>query len=178
MWSSDAIWRHRPRSTLTEVILGAWEHKAITSTNVDLSSLTHWGRVMRKCVSKLTIIDAGNGLSPGRRKAIIWPNAVILLIWTLGTDFSEILSEIHTFSFKKMPLKMSSAKWRPFCFGLNVLRSSNIQLRLKNGSVANTITWTNVDQVPWRHMALLNHNELTNGLWMSWHQTSSWETLT
>ena len=34
---------------------------------------------------------------------------------TLGTNFSEILSEIDTFSFKKMRLKTSSAKWRPFC---------------------------------------------------------------
>ena len=33
----------------------------------------------------------------------------------LGTNFSEILIEILTFSFKKMRLKVSSAKWRPFC---------------------------------------------------------------
>ena len=57
------------------------------------------------------------------RQAIIWTNAGILLIRTLGTNFSEILSEIHAFSFKKMHLKMSSAKWRPFCLGLNVLNS-------------------------------------------------------
>ena len=35
---------------------------------------------------------------------------------------SEILSEIHIFSFKKMHLKMSSVKWRQFCVDLNVLR--------------------------------------------------------
>ena len=83
--------------------------------------LTHWGRVTHICVSKLTIIGSDNGLSPGRRQAIIWTNAGILLIRTLGTNFSEILSAIHAFSFKKMHLKMSSAKWRPFCLGLNVL---------------------------------------------------------
>ena len=66
------------------------------------------------CVSKLTITGSDNGLSPGRRQAIIWTNAGILLIGPLGTNFSEILSEIHTFSFKKMHLKTSSAKWRPF----------------------------------------------------------------
>ena len=38
----------------------------------------------------------------GRRQAIIWTNARILLI---------------------EPLKMSSAKWRPFCLGLNVLNA-------------------------------------------------------
>ena len=74
------------------------------------------------CVGNLTIIGSDNGLSPGRRQAIIWTNAGILLIGPLGTNFSEILSEIITFSFKKMYLKVSSAKWRPFCLGLNVLK--------------------------------------------------------
>ena len=75
------------------------------------------------CVSKQTIIDSDNGLSPGRRQAIIWTNAGILLIGTLGTNFSEILIEISTFLFKKMRLKVSSAKWRSFCLGLNMLSS-------------------------------------------------------
>ena len=83
--------------------------------------LTHWGRVTHICVGKLTIIGSDNGLSPGRRQAIIWTNAGILLIGPLGTNFSEILIEILTFSFKKMRLKVSSAKWRLFCLGLNVL---------------------------------------------------------
>ena len=83
--------------------------------------LTHRGRAMPICVSKLAIIGSDNGLSPGRRQAIIWTNAGILLIWNLGTNFSEMLSEIHTFSFKKMHVKMSSATWRQLCIGLNVL---------------------------------------------------------
>ena len=83
--------------------------------------LTHWGRVTYICVSKLTTTGSDNGLSPGRRQAIIWTNDGILLIRTLGTNFSEILGEILSFSFKKMHLKMSSAKWRLFCLGLNVL---------------------------------------------------------
>ena len=73
------------------------------------------------CVSKLTIIGSDNGLSPDRRQAIIWTNAGILLIGPVGTNFSEILIEILTFSFKKLRLKVSSAKRRPFCLGLNVL---------------------------------------------------------
>ena len=85
-----------------------------------LTDLTHWGRVTHICVSKQTIIGSDNGLSPGRRQAIIWTNAGILLIATLGTNFSEILIEIRIFSFKKMGLKVSSAKWWPFCPGLNV----------------------------------------------------------
>ena len=63
--------------------------------------LTHWGRVTQLCVVKLTIIDSDNGLSPGRRQAIIWTNAGILLIGPLGTNFIEILIGIQTFSLKK-----------------------------------------------------------------------------
>ena len=90
-------------------------------TLVRIIFITHWGRVTYICVSKLTIIDSDNGLSSGRRQAIIWVNAQILLIGSFGTNFSEISIGIQTFSFTKMHLKMSSAKWRPPCFGTNVL---------------------------------------------------------
>ena len=89
--------------------------------------LTHWGRVTHICVANLTIIGSDNGLSPGWRQAITWTNVGILLIGPLGTNFSEILIEIHTFSFKKIHLKLSSAKWGPFCLSLNVL---SLPLRL------------------------------------------------
>ena len=61
------------------------------------TSLTHWGRVMHICVSKLANIGSDNGVSPRRHQAIIWTNAGILLIRLLGTKFNEILIEIHTF---------------------------------------------------------------------------------
>ena len=98
-----------------------WRYHSLT--------LTHWGRVTHICVGicvgKLTILGSDNGLSPGRRQAIIWTNAGILLIGPLGTNFTEILIEIKTFSFKKMRLKVSSAKWRPLCLGLNELSHQN-----------------------------------------------------
>ena len=72
-------------------------------------------------LTKLTITGSDNGLSPGRRQAIIWTNAKILLIGALGTNVSEILIKIDTFSLKKMHLKMTSGKGRPSCLGLNVL---------------------------------------------------------
>ena len=115
------------------------------------SLLTHWGRVTHICISKLTIIGSDNGLSPGRRQAIIWTIAGILLIWPYGTNFSEILIGIQTFSFKKMHLKMSSGKWRPFCPGLNVLNKAwrRVFLRCKwsfsseqwNVLLAEAIVW-------------------------------------
>ena len=148
---SNALWRHIFGSTLAKVIswcLRAPSHYrnqcwlVITdvlwhSPEIDFtwcvhslnphyvfgeSILTHWGRVTHICVVELTIIGSDNGLSPGRRRAIIWTNTGILSIGPLGTNFSEILIEIYTFSFKKMHLKMSSGKWRPFCLGLNVLK--------------------------------------------------------
>ena len=98
-----------------------WQERPSLSIVWTWASLSHWGRVTHICVSKLTIIGSDNGLSPGRRQAIIWTNAGMLLIGPLGTNVSEIFIEIYTFSFSKMHLKMSSGKWRPFCLGLNVL---------------------------------------------------------
>ena len=92
-----------------------------TASQMQFLHLTHWGRVTYICVSNLTTIGSDNGLLPGRRQAIIWTNAGILLIGPSGTNFSEILIEIHTFSIKKMHLKMSSAKRRLFLLGLNEL---------------------------------------------------------
>ena len=83
--------------------------------------LTHWDSVTYICVNDLTSIGSDNGLSPGRRQAIIRTNAGILLIRPVGTNFGEFLVEILIFSFKKMRLKVSSAKRRPFCLGLNEL---------------------------------------------------------
>ena len=76
-------------------------------------------------VIKLTIIGSDNGLSPERRQAIIWTNGGILSIGPSGTNFNEISIKIHIFSFKKMPMKMSSAKRRLFCLGPNVICSSH-----------------------------------------------------
>ena len=80
------------------------------------------------CVGKFTSIGLDNGLSPGRHQAIIWTNAGIVLIGPLGTNFSENSIEILTFSFTKMRLKMSSAKWRPFCLGLSVLMELTLEI--------------------------------------------------
>ena len=93
-------------------------------------ALTHLGRVTHICVSRLTITGSDNGLSPGRRQAIIWTNAEILLIGPLGTKFSENSIEILTFSFTKMRLKVSSAQWRPFSLGLNVLIKQSQALQI------------------------------------------------
>ena len=80
---------------------------------------------MHICVGNVTLIGSDNGLSPGQRQAIIWTSAGILWIRPLGTNFSEIFFNIDTFSFKKIHLNRTSAKWGPFCLSLNELISRN-----------------------------------------------------
>ena len=92
----------------------------------NMRQLTHWGRVTHICVSDLTNIGSDNGLSPGRRQAIIRTNAGILLKRPSWTNFSEFLVEFLIFSFKKMRLKVSSAKRRPFCLGPNELKANTL----------------------------------------------------
>ena len=118
-----------------------------------LQPLIHWSRLMWICVGNLPIIGSDNGLSPTRCQAIIWTNSRILLIWFLGTNFSEILIKIHKLSFTKMHLKMSSAKWRPFCLGPNVLNIDWKRLEGRQAAVVNdnlTII-TNDDVIKWKH---------------------------
>ena len=128
-----------------------------TLANVDFHLLTHWGRVTHICVGKLTNLGSDNGLSPGRRQAIIWTNAGISLIGPLGTNFSEILIGIQTFSFTKMHLKMSSAKWRPFCLSLNELNSFYVDLPSNLKYQARLIIETNFENSPGRSPKLGVH---------------------
>ena len=119
---------------LRDLLPAPWSSCVAVTTNKlfprKMMSLTHWGRGTHICVSKLTIMGSENGLSPGRRQAIIWTIAGLLLFRPLATNFSENLIKIHTFSFKKINLKMSSGIWRPFCLGINELMRQQRLLRL------------------------------------------------
>ena len=82
------------------------------------------------CVSRLAITGSDNGLSPGRRQAIIWTYDWVLLIGPFGTNFSKFLIENHTFSFWKMHVKIPSTKWRQF---VSVLMCLLLNRVLKHG---------------------------------------------
>ena len=84
------------------------------------------------CVGNLTIIGSDNGLSPGRRQAIIWTNDGILSIRPVGTNFSDILAEINNIFiqenvFKSVVCDMAAINflgtgaiiWLPQCKGSN-----------------------------------------------------------
>ena len=81
-------------------------------------ALNHWGRMTHICVGNLIIIGSDNGLSPGRRQAIIWTIAGILLIRSLRIKFSEVLNKIHAFSFTKMHLNCRMRKGSHFVLAL------------------------------------------------------------
>ena len=83
--------------------------------------ITHWGQVTHIYVSRLTITGSDNGLSPGRRQAITWTNAVMLFNWTLRNKFKWIHNRNLYISIQENVFEMSYRKWRPFCLGLNVL---------------------------------------------------------
>ena len=51
---------------------------------------------------------------------------------------------IHTFSFNKMPLKISSATWPPFCLDLNVL-STHENYMLASNTKETSMESQNVD---------------------------------
>ena len=71
------------------------------------------------CVSKLTIIGSDNGVSPGRRQAILWTNYGILIIRTLETNLSEIVQNLYIFikknAFEKCRLENGGHLSRPQC---------------------------------------------------------------
>ena len=122
---------------------GQGRDKKILSDEIRTVIRYHWrDDIMSICISKSTefnviyqflriyasvnqvSIGSDNGLSPIRRQAIIWTNAVLLSIGPLGTHLSEILIKIQNFSLTKMHLKILSMKWRPFWPGGDELTGS------------------------------------------------------
>ena len=170
-------------TTCTQIRLERNIHHHIPATLVwwlicvEIKILTHWGRVTHICVGNLTIIGSDNGLSPGRRQAIIWTNAGILLIGPLGTDFNEISIESHTFLFKKMYFNMSSAKWRPFCLGLNVLThwGRDKMAAISHTTFSNAFSWMKMYEFRLRyHWSLFLWVQSTIFQhWFSWRRYTS-----
>ena len=113
------------------------------------SSLTHWGRVTHICVSKIIIISSDNGLLPGRRQAIIWTHAEILLIGPLGINFSEILIEINISfiqgnAFENVVSKKASISSLPQWVNNNLAPGSGLALNRWLVTI-----WTNDVPVYW-----------------------------
>ena len=99
------------------------------------------------CISNLTIIDSDNGLSPGRRQAIIRTNAEILLIEALRTNFSEILIGnifIRENAFENVVCEMAAILPRPQCvkIAIRAATSTDFCNRLTGPPKSNRIRLT------------------------------------
>ena len=132
-------WKHRSSGSLAFVRgihRGPVPHKgAVTRKTFPLDDVIvrrerpnrYWHRwhLVAFCCGLLMIIEAEwriySKLTAIGIWTIIWTNAGIVLIEPFGTNFSQILIEVYTFSARKMHFKTSSGKWRLFCLGLNVL---------------------------------------------------------
>ena len=123
---------------------------------------------MHICISKLTIIGWDNGLSPGRRQAIISTNTGILLIGSLGTNFSEIITAIHNFSFEKMHLKMSSGNMAAI---LSQPRCVKTLVTLPAGSHEGSNWCRHPALAP---VTLATHCSVTMKIWCRWQGTIAW----
>ena len=117
----DLVFNHFCKCNIGDFHKGSHHHAHVNMQNYSATTGRSSLPLTHIYVGKLTIIGSDNGLSPRRRQTIIWTNAGILLIGPLGTNFCGILIAIEISSFKKINLKISSTKWRPFCLGLNVL---------------------------------------------------------
>ena len=79
-------------------------------------------------------------------------SAGLLSIGHLGTNFSGILINIPNCSLTKMHMKMSSAKWRPFCLRGHELNTEyTLFSNNHNKSATKTPKTKRCYKVGWRH---------------------------
>ena len=119
------------------------------------------------CVGNLTIIASDNGLSPGRRQAIIWTNAGILFIWPSGTNFGEILIEIHFFfiqenAFESVVCETAAILFRPQCVNASSKQIKSCRVEIQPLNPGCLPTW----QMKW--------NQFNSRVWMPSFNALSW----
>ena len=91
-------------------------------------AVIHWDRVLCICVSTRTILGSDNGL---------WPEPIWnILNWKLTNKLQCNFNRHFNIFPKIMYLKMSSAKWRPFCLVLNVFNETELKVI--------QISWTSI----------------------------------
>ena len=91
-----------------------------------LGTLINHGLVMP--YKAIVYIGSDNYLSPVRRQTITRNDADLLSIGSLRRVSSEIWFNVQNLSFRKIRFKLLSAKYPPFCFGLNGLNMKFEQL--------------------------------------------------
>ena len=97
-----------------------------------VSSLTHWGHVTHICVSNLNIIGWDNGLVPTMPQAIIWTNAVILLIGPPGNFNWKSYIFIQEKAFKNVINKMAGILSQPQCVNIIWISGNNNKFHINS----------------------------------------------
>ena len=87
--------------------------------------LTHLPLVSHICVNESSQHRSDNGLSPIRHQAIYLNQCLDIVNWTLENKLQWNFNENSKFSFRKMHLKISSAKWRRFSRGGGLMRNKD-----------------------------------------------------
>ena len=124
---------YRSRSCACKLHIYNYSHRS-------QSHLSHWGRVTHICASKLSHLWFRQWLVAWTA-ASHYPNQCRNIVnWTISI-------EIDTFSCKKMHLKMSSGKWRPFCLDLNVL--TTLTHTIVTSFLLNVADWQSLYKQPY-----------------------------
>ena len=134
---------------------------------VSVYCLPYWDRVTHICASKLTVIGPDNGLSPGRRQAIIWTNAGLLLIWPLGTNLSDILLEVQKYT-RGQRYGISTTKWHLREFDQYLLFLVICSIAKRNtvdliDPLRNQIEWPNTVSIVWGPLRLKRRKKWVQG---------------
>ena len=76
------------------------------------------------CIGKLTTIGSDNGLSPGRRQAIIWTNHCWDIVnWALGNKLQWNFNRYSNIFIQENAFENVVCEMASICLGLNVLMS-------------------------------------------------------
>ena len=106
------------------------------------------------CVSKLTIIGSDNGLSSEQHQAIIWTNAGILFILTLGTTSREIVNEIHNIYSRKCIWKCCLFSFNNF-FRLTTKETLKLYIINPLWGYKGPLMWE-LFSIPWCHHDIIS----------------------
>ena len=101
-------------------------------------------------------------------------NDGILSNGPLGTNLNEDLITSYTFSFKKLHLKISSAKWRLFRLGLNVLNPSYVRYCRASADVVLWGTRASWSRFPWIVLRSLFGCWVRQNTWHHWELQPEW----
>ena len=124
---------------------------------------------MYMCQGTSVIYGSDGGLKPTRCQVITLTSADLLSLRSIGTNFCEFQMENTNNVFPENALGMSSAKWRSFYSGLNLLtRFLQIVEEISRERHRDDVTTSQrfwVTDPRWEESTVSQRIPLTNGQW-------------